>query len=187
MQFGMKFFWEFIQNLPLVAGLILAIQLWQEGLMVTTLAAMITGSILGALLIRLTELRIIGGHQSGGLQEEQEPVAVTAMNAALMFLFMLILTVYLTAGWSSIATDLLAGSLIGLMLSAGQSLAAGRAVGWRHSLAFTAAFPASIITIRLLTAILPLFITILFITTIVTLIITVIDYGHLFTMKEGAS
>lgn len=187
MQFKLIFFWEFIQNLPLVAGLMLAIQLWQEAIVAVAVGAMLAGSLLGAVLIRLTESRIVGRGQSGGLQNGREPVTVTVANIALMFLFTLLLTIYLTAIWSSIITDLLAGGVIGFVLSAGQSKAAGRSISWRHSLAFAAAFPAALITIRLLSTQLPVVIAILFITAVVTLIITFIDYGHLATIKEGAN
>lgn len=186
MQFRLMFFWEFIQNLPLVAGLMIGIQLWQDAFVVAAVGAMLVGALLGAVLIRLTESRIVGRDRAG-LQDGQEPVAVTATNAALMFLFTLLLTVYLTAAWSSIITDLLAGSLIGFILSAGQSKAAGLPVSGRHSLAFAAAFPIALIAIRLLSAEQPVVINILLITTVVTLIITFIDYGHLATIKEGAN
>lgn len=187
MQFKTMFFWEFIQNLPLVAGLLLAIQLWQETLVFASITTMITGSLLGALLIRLTESNILGQSRIGGLQENREPITVTLTNIFLMFVFMFGLTVYLTAAWSSPLTDILAGALIGFILSAGQSLAARRTVNWRHSAAFAAAFPAALISIRFLSTFLPLILSILLITVIVTLIITYVDYGHLTTIGEGAN
>jgi hypothetical protein len=186
MSFGTMFFWEFVQNIPLVAGLMVALQLWEVSI-VSAVTAMTAGSVLGALLIRLTERRIVGQNEMVGLQEGREPISVTLTNIVFMFLFMLALTIYLGAAWSSIVTDLLAGALIGFILSAGQSKAAGAAVVWRHSLAFAAAFPAAIITIRLLSAVVPLPVSILLITGLVTLIITFIDYGHLSTIEEGAN
>jgi hypothetical protein len=186
MQFRTKFLWEFIQNLTLVSGLMLALQLWQEAVVISSILAMVAGSLLGAAVIRVTESKIVG-HDRAGLQGKSEPIAVTITNFILMFVFMLALTVYLTAAWSSMATDLLVGALIGLLLSAGQSKAAGRPVGWRHSLAFAAAFPAALITIRVFSATLPVIVGILLITAVVTLIITYIDYGQLSTIEEGAS
>lgn len=186
MQFTTKFFWEFIQNLPLVAGLMLALQLWQDAFVISAFSAMLAGSFLGAILIRLTEQRIVDPNQAGKLPGNREPMAVTAANFVMMFLFTLALTIYLTAAWSSLVTDLLAGGLIGFILSAGQSKAAHRPVSWRHSLAFGAAFPSALITIRVFSAALPAIVGILLITAIVTLIITYIDYGHLSTI-EGAS
>jgi hypothetical protein len=100
---------------------------------------------------------------------------------------MLILTVYLTAKWSNPLTDLPVGGLIGFLLSAGQSKAAGRPVGGRHSLAFTAAFPIALITLRLLSAALPMLFSIFLITLIVSLIITYIDYGHLTSVEGGTN
>ncbi len=186
MSFRTMFFWEFIQNVPLVGGLMIAIQWWQDSLLISSLTAMISGSLLGALLIRLTERQIVDEDQAG-LVGNREPMAVTATNVVLMFLMMLILTVYLTAEWSSFLTDLVAGALIGFMLSAGQSKAAGRPMGGRHSLAFTAAFPLALISIRTLSATLPILINILLITIIVTLVITYIDYGHLTSVEGGTN
>jgi hypothetical protein len=181
------FFWEFIQNLPLVAGLMVAVQWWQAALLTASIGAMIAGSGFGALLIRLTEGNIVSRNQPSSSSGSREPVSVTITNIVLMFIFMLILTVYLTADWSSILIDLPLGGLIGFILSAGQSKAAGRAVSLRHSLAFTAAFPLALVTIRILSAGLPLLISILLITTVVTLIITFIDYGHLTSTKGGTN
>jgi len=186
MQFRTKFFWEFIQNLPLVAGLMLGLWLWRDAEVIPAILTMLAGSFLGAALIRLTERRIVGPDRAG-LQGNQEPIAVTITNFGLMFILMLGLTAYLSADWSSAATDLLAGSLIGFILSASQSKAAGRPIGWRHSLAFAAAFPAALIIIRIFSAALPVNVGILLITAIVTLIITYIDYGHISTIEEGAS
>jgi hypothetical protein len=186
MQFRIMFLWEFIQNLPLVAGLMLAIQWWQASLLASSITAMISGSLLGAVLIRLTERNIVDENQAG-LVGNREPIAVTVTNVVLMFLIMLILTVYLTAEWSNPLTDLPVGGLIGFLLSAGQSKAAGRPVGGRHSLAFTAAFPIALITLRLLSAALPMLFSIFLITLIVSLIITYIDYGHLTSVEGGTN
>ncbi|MFZ0549109.1 MAG: hypothetical protein WAM60_26920 [Candidatus Promineifilaceae bacterium] len=188
MQFKTIFFWEFIQNLPLVAGLLAAIQLWQDSAVVAAVGTMFLGALLGATLIRLTEGKIVSQRPNHGLEEySQEPVSVTVTNIALMFFFSLALTIYLTADWSSFLTDLLAGGLIGFALSAGQSKAARSPVSIRHSLAFAAAFPAALITVRLLSAVFPIAISILVTTMLVTGIITLIDYGHLSTIKEGAN
>lgn len=187
MQFRTMFFWEFIQNLPLVSGLMLAVEFWRESFVPAAITAMTAGSLLGAVLIRLTERNILGRNDTGGLQGSREPITVTLTNLAMMLIFTFILTVYLTAEWSSLLTDLIAGIFIGFLLSAGQSLAAGRAINRRHSLAFAAAFPAALMIIRILSASLPISLGILLITIIVTLIITYIDYGHLTTIEEGAN
>lgn len=186
MEFLNKFFWEFIQNLPLIAGLMLALQLWQDTLLLPSIIIGVTGSLLGALLIRITERKIVGDNRAG-LQGTREPIAVTIINFVLMFIFMMGLAIYLSAFWSNMLTDLLVGTLIGVILSAGQSKAAGEAIAWRHSIAFAVAFPAALITIRFLSAVLPLTISILLINTIVTLIITYIDYDNLATIKEGVN
>lgn len=179
------YFWEFIQNLPLVAGLLVAIDWWQAAMAIPSLVAMLSGSLLGAILIRLTERNIFNEDHMGGLIGNREPIAVTVTNVVLMFLLMLILTVYLTAVWSNPLTDLAVGSLIGFGLSASQSKAANQPVSGRHSLAFAAAFPIALIILRTLSAALPISISILLITVVVTLIITYVDYGHLTSAKGG--
>lgn len=186
MQFFVKFSWEFIQNLPLVAGLMLALQLRQDGQNAAAFAAVFVGSLSGVAVIRLTEQKIVGDNLAG-LQDSREPLTVTITNFAMMFIIMAALTFYLTADWSGIVTDLATGAAIGFFLSAGQSLAAGRPIGWRHTVAFSAAFPAALIIIRIFSAVLLLIPGILIITTVVTLIITTIDYGHLTSIEEGAN
>jgi hypothetical protein len=186
MQFITKFSWEFIQNLPLVGGLMLALQRWQDAQNAGAISAVLIGSLLGVIIIRMTEQKIVGDDRAG-LQGSREPVMVTITNFAMMFIIMAALTLYLTANWSSIVTDAATGAAIGFLLSAGQSLAAGRSIGWRHTIAFSAAFLTALIIIRIFSAVLPLIPGILFITTVVTLIITYVDYGHLTTIKEGAN
>jgi hypothetical protein len=180
------YFWEFIQNLPLVAGLMLALQWWQESLMISSITAMISGSLLGAFLIRLTEKNIVDEDQAG-LVGSHEPISVTLTNIVVMFILMFILTVYLTAEWSTVFTDIPLGALIGFTLSASQSKAAGRPIGGRHSLAFAAAFPIALIALRTLSTTLPVMPSILLLTLIVTLIITHIDYGHLTSIEGGTN
>ena len=193
MRFALMYFWEFVQNLPLVAGMMLALQWWQESQLILAVTAMIVGSVLGAALIRLTETYILYGGRPGERIEadaekrpgQREPLAVTLANVVMMFIFMLMLTLYLTAGWSSWLTDFLVGGLIGFILSAVQSKAAKEPVDLRHSLAFTAAFPVAILIIRFLSTAVPVLVSIILITTIITLIITLIDYGHLSTKGQA--
>lgn len=185
-QAAAMYFWEFIQNLPLVAGLMLALQWWQASLLVSSITAMISGSLLGAVLIRLTENYIVDEDQAG-LVGNREPISVTLTNIVVMFGLMLILTIYLTAEWSNLITDVPLGALIGFALSASQSKAAGRPIGGRHTLAFTAAFPIALIALRTLSTALPVILSILLLTLIVTLIITYIDYGHLTSVEGGTN
>lgn len=164
----------------------LAIAWWQKNLLLSAILAMGFGSLLGALLIRLTEEYIVQKDQAG-LIWNREPIAVTLTNVVLMFVFMLMLTLYLTAVWSSPWTDLPVGGVIGLVLSASQSKAAKQPVSLRHSLAFAVAFPLALIALRLLANTFPIFISSLLITVLVTLAITYIDYGPLTLVKEGTN
>lgn len=186
MRFITNFSWEFVQNLPLVAGLMFALQLWQETGIAPAIAAIISGTVLGVAVIRLTEEKIVGQNRAG-LQGSREPITVTLTNFVLMAVIMMALTLYLTAAWSNTLTDLFAGGIIGVILSVGQSGAAGRSIGWRHTLAFVIAFPVALITIRVFSAVLPLILAIILITTIVTFVITYLDYGQLSATEEGAN
>ncbi|MCP4415489.1 MAG: hypothetical protein GY805_02635 [Chloroflexi bacterium] len=161
--------WEFIQNLPLITGLILALQLWRQDKWGTAVVCVVISSVIGSFMIRLTEVKIVTDHR--------EPLSVTIMNIIVMSLLMLIFIFYLTARWSNWQVDLFVGGLAGVVLGAAQNLAAKKPIGIRHMTAFVFAFPLALIGIRTLVGILPTAITILTITIVVTVIISLIDYS----------
>lgn len=173
MRFLNALFWEFVQNLPLVAGFFVALQLWRQGWVVGAGASMLVGSTLGALTIWATESKVIKGHR--------EPVRVVVTNALAITLLMFVSVAYLSAGWGNWGTDLAVGILAGVGLGAAQSLAAGEPIAIRHCLAFAASLPPALIGIRMLMAAsLPLLLDILLITAVATVIIGWVDYGPLF-------
>ncbi|WP_420628839.1 hypothetical protein [Candidatus Leptofilum sp.] len=163
--------WEFIQNLPLVAGLILALQFWRQEQWGTAVATIMAGSIIGSLLIRFTEAKIV--------TKRREPISVTITNIIVMSLLMLAVVAYVNASWSNWQVDLIVGALGGALLSAAQNLAAKKRIGVKHMLAFVFAFSVALIVIRTLVDILPTVATILLITIIVTVVISLVDYDLL--------
>ena len=161
--------WEFVQNLPLVTGFILALRAWQRNQYAGAIAWVIAGSLVGALLIRLTETRIVA--------RRPEPLPVTLVNIAVMSLLMIAIISYLAAGWSSWQIDLLVGGAAGAALAIAQNLAARKRIGVGHLLAFVLAFPLALIGVRALANTLPILVVVLSITITVTVIISFIDYG----------
>jgi hypothetical protein len=166
-------FWEFVQNVPLVAGFYIALELWRQGQFVGAGASMLVGSAVGALTIWATESRIIAGHR--------EPLRVVATNILGIALLMFVTVAYLSAAWGSWVTDLVFGALAGVALGVAQSLAAREPISIRHCLAFACSLPPALVGIRSLAASnLPVLVSILVITIVATLIIALVDYGPLF-------
>jgi hypothetical protein len=169
------FFWEFVQNLPLIAGFLLALHFWQQAELWPSLACMVAGSVVGALAIWATEAKIVAGHR--------EPLRVVVTNVVVITLLMVALAAYLSAGWSGWWTDLVAGVLGGIALGVAQDLAAGSPVSLGHAAAFALSFSLGLVGVRVLSATLPLGANVLIVTAIVTALICLMDYG---TPRTGA-
>jgi len=162
-------FWEFVQNLPPIAVFLAALELWRQGWWMGAVICILAGSLVGALLIRWTESRIVEG--------KLESWWVTAANIGTMSVLMLLLVIYLSTSWSSWQTDLLFGAFAGVGVALAQDIASGEPISPRHWLALGAAAPVVLVGIRALVAALPILINILVITAVMTLIIGLIDYG----------
>jgi hypothetical protein len=167
--FGRTFLWEFVQNLPLIAGFLFALDLWQQARLLLSLACMVAGSVTGSLVIWATEARIVAGHR--------EPLRVIVTNVAGIALLMLVLAAYLSAGWSRWWTDLFVGLLGGIALRVAQDLAAESSPSLGHAMAFALSFSLGLAGVRVLSAALPLGASVLLVTATVTALICVIDYG----------
>jgi hypothetical protein len=172
MKFLGAMFWEYLQNLPIIAGFVFALHFGRQGQWLPAVASVIVGGVAGALLISATESKIVAGHR--------EPAGVVLANVAMMVILSLALTLYLLAGWSSWLTDLLGGGLAGIALSAVQSKAAKETIGLGHTAAFVLAFPLGLIATRFFTTFLPPWAAALIITAAVTVIITLVDYGPMY-------
>jgi hypothetical protein len=165
-------FWESAQNLPIIAGFIAALTLWQQSRWGSAIACIVTGSAIGALIIRITESKIV--------ESRRESWRVTISNIAVMSVLAFVLIIYLSAQWSSWQTDLLFGALAGFGLAVAQDLAARERIGIRHGIALGFAVFIILTGVRVLVAALPILANVLIITAVITLIISLIDYGPLF-------
>jgi len=169
--------WEFVQNLPLLAGFVITFQLWRAGRQVPAIASAVAGSLTGSLVIRATESRIVEGHH--------EPWQVAVANTVGISALMVGAAAYLAAAWGSWRTDWVAGVVAGIALGALQSLAARERVSPLHCLAFACALPPVLLGVRLATATLSPWLAIPLLTAAATFIITLIDYGPLFSREMG--
>lgn len=168
-RFVRVFFWEFVQNLPFAAGFLLGLEAWQQGQWGQAAAWMVGGSALGALAIRATEARLVEGHR--------EPWGVVLTNAVVIAGLMLVVAVYLSAGWSAWWTDLLLGLAGGMGLGVAQDLAADSPVGRAHAVALGLGIALGLVGVRLLAASLAPGWNALLVAGIVTVFVVLVDYG----------
>jgi hypothetical protein len=169
MKFVKILFWEFVQNLPVLAGLVLAYEQWQKGHSLPCAAFILAGSLGSSVLIALTEKWKVPGHR--------EPVNVFLTNLVGMLVATTGLVAYLSAGWGSWMTDLAIGSVGGAGLGIAQSLAARERIDGRHCLALGIAAALALLLIRgMLSSGWPAWLNITGITLLATLIIAFIDY-----------
>jgi preprotein translocase subunit SecE len=171
-------FWEFVQNLPLVAGLLLGLDAWRAGTWGLAVVWMVGGSAAGSLMIWATESKMVEGHR--------EPLRAVLVNVAVMAVLMWVVVLYLAAGWSRWWTDLLVGAAVGSGLGIAQDLAAGSSIGLRHSAAFALAFALGLVGVRLAVAGLSPVLAILAVTLVVTVAITLLDYGPSLVARDGS-
>jgi hypothetical protein len=124
----------------------------------------IAGSTASALLIAVTDHKIVAGHRESARMVLSNILAFSALTAVLI--------AYLHTGWSSWKTDLLAGGCAGFVLDRVQS----RQSPGRHTLAMLAAGGCGLALIRLLAG-MPNWPVGLFISaTVITLIVVALDY-----------
>jgi len=165
-------FWEFLQNLPLVAGLLLGLEAWQAGRWGLAVGWMAAGSTVGALVIWATEARIVDGHRESARVVLTNVVVITILGVALV--------AYLSSAWSRWWTDLIGGAVGALLLGISQDLAAGPArvggIDWGHCAALALAFGCTLLGVRVLMASLPLAFNILVVTALSAAAVVLIDY-----------
>jgi hypothetical protein len=120
-----RFWWlmflELVQNVPLLAGFIIAFQFWQRKEWALALACMAAGSVIAALVIWLTEPQIFEGHR--------ETMRAVIGNVLTFFVLMIVLAFYLSASWSSWWTDIIVGVLLAVALAVAQEFAAKEQFG----------------------------------------------------------
>jgi hypothetical protein len=148
MKFWIAVFWEFVQNVPPIAGFVTAVWLWRQQRKKTALICIVVGSVAGSLLIRFTEATI---------NNRVEPVSVTITNIFVFSLGMLLFTMYLGAEshsrWSNWKMDLTLGWGMGILIGVSQALAIGEvyiAGVVVHSLAMALPIPLVLMGLRAL-------------------------------------
>jgi hypothetical protein len=114
-EFLLVMWWEAVQNIPLIAGVVAAYWFWEQSWLITA-ACIVTGSVLSALSMIPTEGRIFEGHR--------ESVGAIIGNICTFSVLMTVYEVYLKAPWSSWWTDIIAGIVAGAALGMAQDLAA---------------------------------------------------------------
>lgn len=163
-------FWEYLQNLPILAGFFWAVDSWQAGRFWIAILCMLAGGMASAVLIYLTESRKQLGYQ--------EPKTVLLMNMAGMALLVFVIVLYFSARWSTWLTDLAIGVLCGLGLGISQSIAARKKINVVHALALGIASPLILILIRWsFINDWPIWMSIFLTSLLATLVIGLIDYA----------
>jgi hypothetical protein len=177
--FLVAFFWELVQNLPVLLGFAAAVWWWAQEQRSKALIASGVGGVVGALIIRYTESWKIG-------RPFMESWSVTLVNMVGFSLFLLLFAIYLAQEerWSNLTIDLVLGILAGGGFALAQGLAAPDApvIGIiLHSIAL--AFSASVVMVMMRRLKAQTFqmalVNALLVSVIMTAIITVIDYSYL--------
>jgi hypothetical protein len=162
-------FWEYVQNAPIIAGFVWALDRWQNGRFLDACFFIVASSIIGAITIALTEANKVKGHK--------EPFAVLLANTIGISSIMLATNFYLLASWSNRVTDILIGAFGGVGLGIIQSLTAKEKIGIRHCIALGLASSLVLVFIHwLATNNWPTWLNIVFLTSVATIIISIIDY-----------
>lgn len=168
-RFWRAFFWEFIQNLPLLTGFMMALRLWPQGKLGMAVVCLLTGSVVGSLAIHLTESRIVEGYR--------EPWRATITNMVVITLLMLLYAVYLSALWSRWWTDLFIGLVGGSGLRITQDLVSRSSLNLGRCALFGLSCAITLIGLRVFSANFPMGLGILAATTVATVAIVLTDYG----------
>lgn len=168
-RFGKVYFWEFLQNFPLLLGFLLALEQSNQKNWLFMFLFCFFGSVFGSFAIRYTEPKITSG--------KLEPLSVTLTNLVSFSLIAGIVAIYFSQGWGNWMTDCLIGFGLGIVVGYGQDLAEGKKKpGVRHILALSIAFIFALIAIRYVAQVfLPVWGGII-LTAVVTLVIVMIDY-----------
>jgi hypothetical protein len=179
------FFWEFVQNLPVLLGFGAAVWWWAREEREKSAGAAVAGGLVGALVIRYTEAWKIG-------RPFMEPWRVTVVNAVGFTLFLVLFALYLGSEgrWSNRRMDAALGALAGGGFALAQGLAAPGApvIGIvLHSVALALAAAVVLMLVRRMKArsLRAALGNAALVTLAMTAIITVIDYGYLVMGWEG--
>lgn len=171
--------WEFLQNLPMILGFLVAARLWRGNLPLA-LGVLIIGIGLGILLMHYTEPLLHKERYSPNWRGD-------LLNLVLFMVFALPFLYYFSTEnrWINWKSDLIAGVVVGVLLTLGQ------AIGWTgkksrmvlHGIAMAVSFPLILIGLRYALKI-EAWLWMLGVGALVTLLasmlITLIDYGEMY-------
>lgn len=168
MRFLSVYGWEFVQNLPLAAGFFYGYALHSAGERIQSVFVIAAACLLGALLIRITESRIIPG--------PPETPAVTLANFFAFTTAVVMFVHYFSRDSTTWPLDLLLGSAVGLLVSFLQARAAGEPLSLRHTAAMSASFTFALLLIRFIGLDLPPHTASVLLAALVTWVIVQIEY-----------
>ncbi len=175
-------FWESLENLPMIIGFVVAARLWDDSL-ATGLIVLITGMALGVLVTRMVEPKL---HKA---KHEVRWVSVL-VNFALFVTLAIPFIYYFRADirWLNWKTDLLGGLVAGLLLTFIQSIHWNglKSRMFLHGVAMVVAFPIIMLGLRYIihigcwgTSMLLTFLLTLF----SSLLIALIDYQEMYRQQ----
>jgi len=174
--FGWSVFWEFWQNLPVIAFFVVAVWLWAKGSKARAIGCAVTGAVVGSLVIRFTEVMADGS---------REAMSVTLINMVALSVMQVLFMAYLGVEreWSNWKTDLMLGGVAGVLLAITQGLAAPGAllIGViLHSAALALVGGMVLIGVRLLKgqSLVKASLYSVLITVTMTLVISLLDYSY---------
>jgi 4-amino-4-deoxy-L-arabinose transferase-like glycosyltransferase len=169
-------FWEFVQNLPLILGFVVASRFWESnrrvrGVLCTTIAC-----FMGAFVIQVTEPSITG-------KTSPDPVGDLFANSS-AFTLLSILTLLYFEREQKLQTDIIVGASLGVLLALIQTMLVGATLprALMHGLAMAVALPLGMLGLRWARQGYTMPLAIFKSTTItglVSVVIVLIDYGSL--------
>lgn len=179
MKLSVIWMWESFENLPLLLGFIVAVRLWGENL-AAGLGILIAGMGLGVLVTHYVEPRLHKG--------KHEVRWISTLINFLLFVVLAIPFVYYfraDTNWINWKTDILAGFLVGLLLTFFQSLhwTGAKARMLLHAAAMTISFPIIMVGLRLIVRVESwgvFFLLTLLLTLFASFVITLIDYREMY-------
>ena len=184
MKFLKVLFFESLQNLPMILGFIFAARTWEQNMPIA-LIILTAGVLLGVLIMHFTEPKI-----------HQEPIEPSYKGDIINFVLFMVLAIpfifYFKSEnrWISWKMDIIAGLMVGVLLTMGQSLSweGSKSRMIMHGLAMAVSFPLILLSIRyilklesnILTMVIGTLATIL-----ASYVIVIIDYRKMFTKETS--
>jgi hypothetical protein len=170
-RFATILFWETLENVPLVYGIVLALR-WQKANLWLSLGGLIISIMLGVIAIHFTEHR---------KYSDQPTVKESWVNFITFLTLAVLIFFYFFASWSNWFTDVAAGIIVGAALAIGES------IGWSNRASLKTHLPAMVIACTIVFSglrfihplgLVPLLVMTGSITLVISIIISLMDYGR---------